>query len=209
MQLDPHSDNSDSTVTSGDSRTAVCTNSLRRLWCILATGDVVYMDSDEKLAEYVLSQDGIIFRGTYKHPVPTPWNFGQVPTPTLTIPASSSLSAAWPHSWPAPITERNVHSSSGYVMANRPLFLNTWHWNWQINWFFFSSALKIGHSRTQAGICILYWQTVSHFKMIEMLMVMTMHIFFFFFNEAPQKVGSKVCLWQSVQTKSTLFFYIL
>lgn len=43
-------------------------------WC---TGDVVYMDNDEKLAEYVLSQDGIIFRGTYKHPVPTPWNFGQ------------------------------------------------------------------------------------------------------------------------------------
>lgn len=44
------------------------------------------MDNDEKLAEYVLSQDGIIFRGTYKHPVPTPWNFGQVPTPTETIP---------------------------------------------------------------------------------------------------------------------------
>ncbi|KAF7642223.1 hypothetical protein LDENG_00261960, partial [Lucifuga dentata] len=43
-------------------------------WC---TGDAVYMDSEESLAEYILSQDGIIFRGSYKHPIPTPWNFGQ------------------------------------------------------------------------------------------------------------------------------------
>lgn len=42
------------------------------------------MDNEKGLAEYVLSQDGIIFRGSYKHPIPTPWNFGQVPTPTLT-----------------------------------------------------------------------------------------------------------------------------
>ncbi|CAG5982979.1 unnamed protein product, partial [Menidia menidia] len=43
-------------------------------WC---PGDVVYMDSEQSLAEYVLSQDGIIFRGSYKYPIPTPWNFGQ------------------------------------------------------------------------------------------------------------------------------------
>ncbi|KAL0977824.1 hypothetical protein UPYG_G00161730 [Umbra pygmaea] len=43
-------------------------------WC---AGDMVYMDSEEKLKEYVLAQDGIIFRGSYQHPIPTPWNFGQ------------------------------------------------------------------------------------------------------------------------------------
>lgn len=42
------------------------------------------MDNKENLAEYVLAQDGIIFRGAYKHPIPTPWNFGQVPATTLT-----------------------------------------------------------------------------------------------------------------------------
>uniref|UniRef100_A0A8C8GXC1 Protein-glutamine gamma-glutamyltransferase 2 n=1 Tax=Oncorhynchus tshawytscha TaxID=74940 RepID=A0A8C8GXC1_ONCTS len=43
-------------------------------WC---TGDVVYMDSEEKLTEYVLAQDGIIYRGSWKYLIPTPWNFGQ------------------------------------------------------------------------------------------------------------------------------------
>ncbi|KAM3620713.1 uncharacterized protein V6R79_000899 [Siganus canaliculatus] len=43
-------------------------------WC---PGDAVYMEDQESLAEYVLAQDGIIFRGSYKHPIPTPWNFGQ------------------------------------------------------------------------------------------------------------------------------------
>lgn len=50
----------------------------------MATGDAVYMNNEENLAEYVLSQDGLIFRGSYKHPIPTPWNFGQVPTLTPT-----------------------------------------------------------------------------------------------------------------------------
>lgn len=45
----------------------------------------MYMDDERSLEEYVLSQDGIIFRGSAKYPVPTPWNFGQVPTPTLTL----------------------------------------------------------------------------------------------------------------------------
>ncbi|XP_062254226.1 protein-glutamine gamma-glutamyltransferase 2 [Platichthys flesus] len=43
-------------------------------WC---PSDAVFMDNEQSLAEYVLSQDGIIFRGSYKHPIPTPWNFGQ------------------------------------------------------------------------------------------------------------------------------------
>ncbi|XP_061583720.1 protein-glutamine gamma-glutamyltransferase 2 [Cololabis saira] len=43
-------------------------------WC---SGDAVYMDSEQKLAEYVLSQDGLVFQGSYKHPIATPWNFGQ------------------------------------------------------------------------------------------------------------------------------------
>ncbi len=38
------------------------------------------MDSEEKLAEYVLAQDGIIFRGDAEYPVPLAWDFGQVPT---------------------------------------------------------------------------------------------------------------------------------
>ncbi|KAJ8400563.1 hypothetical protein AAFF_G00393320 [Aldrovandia affinis] len=43
-------------------------------WC---PRDVVYLDSEEKLREYVLSQDGIIYRGSYTYPTATPWNFGQ------------------------------------------------------------------------------------------------------------------------------------
>uniref|UniRef100_A0A8C6MCI9 Protein-glutamine gamma-glutamyltransferase 2 n=1 Tax=Nothobranchius furzeri TaxID=105023 RepID=A0A8C6MCI9_NOTFU len=43
-------------------------------WC---PGDAVYMDNEQSLAEYILAQDGIIFRGSYKHPIPTAWNFGQ------------------------------------------------------------------------------------------------------------------------------------
>uniref|UniRef100_A0A4W5P770 Protein-glutamine gamma-glutamyltransferase 2 n=1 Tax=Hucho hucho TaxID=62062 RepID=A0A4W5P770_9TELE len=43
-------------------------------WC---TGDVVYMDSEDKLREYILAQDGIIYRGGWKYPIPTPWNYGQ------------------------------------------------------------------------------------------------------------------------------------
>ncbi|TRY58623.1 hypothetical protein DNTS_007622 [Danionella cerebrum] len=39
--------------------------------------DAVYMDSEEMLSEYVLAQDGIIFRGDAEYPVPLAWNFGQ------------------------------------------------------------------------------------------------------------------------------------
>ncbi|KAM3877940.1 protein-glutamine gamma-glutamyltransferase 2 [Diretmus argenteus] len=49
-------------------------------WC---PGDAVYMDNEESLKEYVLAQDGIIFRGTYKYPKPIPWNFGQFETGML------------------------------------------------------------------------------------------------------------------------------
>lgn len=61
------------------------------LWFILATGDVVYMDNERSLEEYVLSQDGIIFRGTYKYPIPLPWNFGQVSRAKLTCPVTHML----------------------------------------------------------------------------------------------------------------------
>uniref|UniRef100_A0A8B9RM22 Protein-glutamine gamma-glutamyltransferase 2 n=1 Tax=Astyanax mexicanus TaxID=7994 RepID=A0A8B9RM22_ASTMX len=43
-------------------------------WC---PRDVVYMDSEEKLEEYVLAQDGIIYRGDAKYPIPSAWEFGQ------------------------------------------------------------------------------------------------------------------------------------
>ncbi|XP_056462499.1 protein-glutamine gamma-glutamyltransferase 2-like [Gadus chalcogrammus] len=43
-------------------------------WC---SGDSVYMDNEEYLKEYVLSQDGIIYRGTLEQILPFPWNFGQ------------------------------------------------------------------------------------------------------------------------------------
>lgn len=51
-------------------------------WC---PGDAVYMDNEQNLQEYVLSQDGIIFRGSYKYPIPTPWNFGQFESGILDI----------------------------------------------------------------------------------------------------------------------------
>ncbi|XP_047440076.1 protein-glutamine gamma-glutamyltransferase 2 [Mugil cephalus] len=43
-------------------------------WC---PGDAVYMDNEQNLAEYVLSQDGIVFQGSYRYPIANPWNFGQ------------------------------------------------------------------------------------------------------------------------------------
>lgn len=55
---------------------------------LLSAGDAVYMDNEQSLEEYVLSQDGIIFRGSVGRPISTPWNFGQVPTPTLMLSAS-------------------------------------------------------------------------------------------------------------------------
>uniref|UniRef100_A0A672IZQ9 Protein-glutamine gamma-glutamyltransferase 2 n=1 Tax=Salarias fasciatus TaxID=181472 RepID=A0A672IZQ9_SALFA len=51
-------------------------------WC---SADVVYMDSEANLAEYVLAQDGIIFQGDYRYPVPIPWNFGQFESGILDI----------------------------------------------------------------------------------------------------------------------------
>ncbi|XP_042367046.1 protein-glutamine gamma-glutamyltransferase 2 [Plectropomus leopardus] len=51
-------------------------------WC---PGDAVYMDDEQGLTEYVLSQDGIIFRGSYKHPIATAWNFGQFESGILDI----------------------------------------------------------------------------------------------------------------------------
>lgn len=44
----------------------------------------MYMDSQEKLEEYVLAQDGIIYRGSAEYPVPSAWYFGQVGSNTHT-----------------------------------------------------------------------------------------------------------------------------
>ncbi|KAM8915037.1 protein-glutamine gamma-glutamyltransferase 2 [Spinachia spinachia] len=51
-------------------------------WC---TGDSVFMEDKQSVDEYVLSQDGIIYRGSSKHPIPTPWNFGQFESGILDI----------------------------------------------------------------------------------------------------------------------------
>ncbi|KAL2086164.1 hypothetical protein ACEWY4_017223 [Coilia grayii] len=49
-------------------------------WC---PRDAVYMDDEEALKEYVLSQDGIIFRGSYKYPIASAWEYGQYETGIL------------------------------------------------------------------------------------------------------------------------------
>lgn len=54
--------------------TALC------LCCFTIVGDAVYLDDEPSLEEYIMSQDGIIFRGDHNYTVPSPWNFGQVPT---------------------------------------------------------------------------------------------------------------------------------
>uniref|UniRef100_A0A3Q3VTX3 Protein-glutamine gamma-glutamyltransferase 2 n=1 Tax=Mola mola TaxID=94237 RepID=A0A3Q3VTX3_MOLML len=51
-------------------------------WC---PGDAVYMDNEQSLEEYVLCQDGIIFHGSYKYPMPMAWNFGQFESGILDI----------------------------------------------------------------------------------------------------------------------------
>ncbi|KAK3556843.1 hypothetical protein QTP70_022280 [Hemibagrus guttatus] len=43
-------------------------------WC---PRDMVYMNREEDLEEYVLAQDGIIYRGDAKYPIPSAWYFGQ------------------------------------------------------------------------------------------------------------------------------------
>ncbi|XP_040910726.1 protein-glutamine gamma-glutamyltransferase 2-like isoform X2 [Toxotes jaculatrix] len=51
-------------------------------WC---PSDAVYMRSETKRQEYVLSQHGQIYRGTYKRIKGTPWNFGQFEAGILDI----------------------------------------------------------------------------------------------------------------------------
>ncbi|KAJ0036185.1 hypothetical protein NQD34_004862 [Periophthalmus magnuspinnatus] len=43
-------------------------------WC---PRDAVYMNNKDKRSEYVLSQHGLIYRGTPKHIMDLPWNYGQ------------------------------------------------------------------------------------------------------------------------------------
>uniref|UniRef100_A0A7N6AUD5 Protein-glutamine gamma-glutamyltransferase 2 n=1 Tax=Anabas testudineus TaxID=64144 RepID=A0A7N6AUD5_ANATE len=49
------------------------------------TGDAVYMHNERKRKEYVLSQHGQIYKGTYKRIKGTPWNFGQFESGILDI----------------------------------------------------------------------------------------------------------------------------
>lgn len=49
------------------------------------TGDAVYMHNERKRKEYVLSQHGQIYKGTYKRIKGTPWNFGQVEIHVITL----------------------------------------------------------------------------------------------------------------------------
>ncbi|XP_034021561.1 protein-glutamine gamma-glutamyltransferase 2-like [Thalassophryne amazonica] len=51
-------------------------------WC---PRDAVYMRSETKRQEYVLSQHGLIYRGTHKMISGTPWNFGQFESGILDI----------------------------------------------------------------------------------------------------------------------------
>ncbi|KAI1892306.1 hypothetical protein AGOR_G00131980 [Albula goreensis] len=51
-------------------------------WC---KRDTVYMEDEEMRKEYVLSQDGLIYRGTAAHFSVLPWNFGQFESGILDI----------------------------------------------------------------------------------------------------------------------------
>uniref|UniRef100_A0A3P8V080 Protein-glutamine gamma-glutamyltransferase 2 n=1 Tax=Cynoglossus semilaevis TaxID=244447 RepID=A0A3P8V080_CYNSE len=51
-------------------------------WC---AGDAVYLDDETSLEEYIMSQDGIIFRGDHNYTVPSPWNFGQFESGILDV----------------------------------------------------------------------------------------------------------------------------
>uniref|UniRef100_A0A7N6BJ92 Protein-glutamine gamma-glutamyltransferase 2 n=1 Tax=Anabas testudineus TaxID=64144 RepID=A0A7N6BJ92_ANATE len=51
-------------------------------WC---PRDAVYMHNERKRKEYVLSQHGQIYKGTYKRIKGTPWNFGQFESGILDI----------------------------------------------------------------------------------------------------------------------------
>ena len=46
--------------------------------CVLAAGDAVYMSSEEKRQEYVLAQDGLVYKGSSTRIKAYPWLFGQV-----------------------------------------------------------------------------------------------------------------------------------
>ncbi|XP_072320520.1 protein-glutamine gamma-glutamyltransferase 2-like [Eucyclogobius newberryi] len=51
-------------------------------WC---SGDAVYMEREEDLAEYVLAQDGLLFMGSSKYPFSMPWTFGQFESGILDV----------------------------------------------------------------------------------------------------------------------------
>lgn len=51
-------------------------------WC---KDDAVHMESEKDLEEYVLAQDGLIFRGGTKYIIPMAWNFGQFESGILDV----------------------------------------------------------------------------------------------------------------------------
>lgn len=40
--------------------------------------DAVYLKDDDKRQEYVLNDNGLIWRGSHSRMRPSPWNYGQV-----------------------------------------------------------------------------------------------------------------------------------
>lgn len=55
----------------------------KKLSTYVITGDAVFMENEDERQEYVLSQDGVIYRGTPPRFKELPWTFGQVSTHTL------------------------------------------------------------------------------------------------------------------------------
>jgi len=45
---------------------------------MIAIDDGVYLESEAKREEYVLNNNGMIFRGNLKRPSPMHWNYAQV-----------------------------------------------------------------------------------------------------------------------------------
>lgn len=45
---------------------------------IYLTDDIVYLENENLLDEYVLNDRGVIFAGNYRQIGGRPWNFGQV-----------------------------------------------------------------------------------------------------------------------------------
>lgn len=106
------------------------------------TEDTVFMRDENERREYVLSQNGVIFQGTYDYFVSIPWNFGQVSgqaplgplgpladpdhaalvlqdtgTGAMCVPLANVLSAPW--SLPMGQGNRNLVFPRGNVLTSK------------------------------------------------------------------------------------------